>query len=33
MSGAFSWCKKPIFIFMSDEPPEVSKHWAYKSLT
>ena len=32
-TGAFSWCKNITFIFMSDEPPEVSKQWAYKSLT
>lgn len=32
-TGAFSWCKNITFIFMGDEPPEVSKHQAYKSLT
>ena len=32
-TGAFSWCKNITFIFMGDEPPEVSKQWAYKSLT
>lgn len=32
-TGAFSWGKNITFIFMGDEPPEVSKHWAYKNLT
>lgn len=32
-SDAFSWGKNITFIFMGDEPPEVSKHWAYKNLT
>lgn len=31
--GAFSQCKKPIFIFMGNEPPEVSKQWQYKNLS
>lgn len=31
--GAFSQCKKPIFIFMGNEPPEVSKQWYYKNLS
>lgn len=32
-TDAFSWGKNITFIFMGDEPPEVSKHWAYKNLT
>lgn len=32
-TDAFSWGKNITFIFMGNEPPEVSKQWAYKNLT
>ena len=32
-NAAFSWCKNITYIFMGDEPPEVSTPWGYKNLS